>query len=92
MDKYYVLIFENTHNAIMGEKAFQQCNIPVVVMPTPTYITKSCGISIRVNCDKEQEIKEMIQANKILIKKVFLKEGKEYIEVIWNSIDNIGGK
>lgn len=81
MDKYYILTFENTHNAINGESVLKESNIKAVVMPTPTFITKSCGISLRVVEDDLNRVKTLIKDDKIKIKAAILKEGSSFKEL-----------
>lgn len=83
MDKYYILTFENTHNAISGESVLKENKIKVIVMPTPTFITKSCGISLRVTEDEIENIKKLEIENKIKIKNTILKEGNNFKEIRW---------
>lgn len=81
MDKYYILTFENTHNAISGESVLKENNIKVVVMPTPTFVTKSCGISLRVLEDEIEKVKSLVREERIRIKGTILKEGSSFREV-----------
>lgn len=83
MDKYYILTFENTHNAISAESVLKENNIKAIVMPTPTFITKSCGISIRVTENEIEKIKMFEIDNKIKIKNTILKEGNNFKEIRW---------
>jgi len=83
MDKYYILTFENTHNAISGESVLKENKIKAIVMPTPTFITKSCGISLRVQEDEIEKIKILEIENKIKIKSTILKEGNSFKEIRW---------
>ncbi|QAA30418.1 DUF3343 domain-containing protein [Clostridium manihotivorum] len=47
--KEYIMVFKNTHDAIGTEKFIKNKGLNIMVMPTPTYITQSCGICIRFN-------------------------------------------
>ena len=83
MDKYYILTFENTHNAISGESILKQNKVKAIVMPTPTFITKSCGISLRIEEDEVERTKTLQGENKIKIKSIILKEGSSFKEIRW---------
>lgn len=83
MDKYYILTFENTHNAMSGESVLKENKIKAIVMPTPTFITKSCGISLRVTDDEIEKVKILGNENKIKIKSTILKEGNSFKEIRW---------
>lgn len=69
--KHYIMVFKNTHDAIDGEKIFNCNSIKMMIMPTPTYITQSCGISIRFTEKELNSVEELINNNKINFKNVF---------------------
>ncbi|MGL4731345.1 MAG: DUF3343 domain-containing protein [Clostridium sp.] len=81
MDKYYILVFNNTHEAMKAESVCKSENIKPTMMPTPSYITKSCGISLKVNEDQIENIKQLIKNEKLTIKSMFMKDGASYGEV-----------
>lgn len=83
MDRYYILTFENTHSAINGESVLKEHKIKAIVMPTPTFLTKSCGISLRVTEEEVEKVKELINKEKIVIKSSILKEGNSFKEIRW---------
>lgn len=81
MEKYYVVTFQNTHEAMNGEKVAKENGLKVQVIPTPTYITKSCGISLKVTEDYIESIKKLVEENKMNTKNIYLKDG-EKVEII----------
>lgn len=78
MDNYFLITFVNTLNAMNAESVLKEEKINIVVMPTPTFITKSCGLSIKVECESIDYIKEMIKNEKIKVKGIYLKEDNKY--------------
>jgi hypothetical protein len=78
MEKYYLLIFNNTHGAIKAEGYLKSQGVNQRIMPTPTYITHSCGISIRFGEEEIDRVKEFIQEGKLEIKGLYVKEGGEF--------------
>ncbi|MBC2582218.1 DUF3343 domain-containing protein [Clostridium sp. DJ247] len=78
MNNYYILTFENTHGAISAENILKGKNIKLDIMPTPTGITRSCGISIRVNDKFISQVKSLIEAGELSIKNVYINEGMKY--------------
>lgn len=78
MEKYYIITFNNTHGAINAENVLKNTGIKNIMMPTPTFITKSCGLSLKVNNEDIDKIKQLIQAEKITVKGIYLKDGREY--------------
>lgn len=78
MDKYYVLTFYNTQGAIKAEQELKKLNIPVTIMPTPTQITRSCGISLRFDYEQIDKIKILMNEKTIDVNKILLREEKGY--------------
>jgi hypothetical protein len=76
LDKYYVVTFQNTHEAMKGEREAIKKQIKVVVIPTPTYITKSCGISLKIDEENIQNIVELIKSETINVKEIFERDGE----------------
>ncbi len=56
--KNYVITFENTHTSMEGESVLKEKGIKLIIIPTPTYITKSCGISIRIDEQDYEDVKK----------------------------------
>ena len=81
MEKYYLITFENTHGAMNGEETLKKNKIRSIVLPTPTYITKSCGISLRIFEEDLDNVKKLILEEKMKIKNLYLKEGNEYSNI-----------
>lgn len=81
MDKYYILTFENTHNAINGEAVLKRNEIKAIVMPTPTFITKSCGISLRFTEEELDRVRQLMLEEKIKVKTVIIKDEKGFKEI-----------
>lgn len=52
---YYIIVFKNTHDAMSAEKKLNELNFDFKIMPTPTTITQSCGICVRITDEKEVE-------------------------------------
>ena len=73
---YYIIVFKNTHDAMSGEKKLKELNYELRIMPTPTLITQSCGICIRI--ESEEKIKRIIDGNIIEFKNIYKKENTEY--------------
>ncbi len=76
MNKYYIVTFQNTHEAMKAEREAIKTQVKVVVIPTPTYITKSCGISLKIEEENIDSIIELIKTNNIKIKDIFVKDGE----------------
>lgn len=81
MKKEYLITFENTHQAISGEDLLNKENIKNRVMPTPTNITKSCGISIKIEEEQYIIVTNLALMDKLKFKNIYLKYNGNY-EVI----------
>jgi hypothetical protein len=81
MDKEYLLTFENSHKAIDAESIMKRNNLYMVIMPTPTVITRSCGICIKFTEKELDKVKILIESDSIKVKNTLLKTGRNY-EVI----------
>lgn len=78
MINYYLITFKNTHSAISGEKALKSRGLDVIIMPTPTSITKSCGISIKLNTEDFKIVSELIEKNELEAGNIYFKNESEY--------------
>ena len=58
---YYIIVFKNTLDAMNGEKSLKEEGFIFKMMPTPTAITQSCGICIRI--EDKNYIDEIIKRN-----------------------------
>ena len=76
---YYIIVFKNTHDAMSAEKKLNELNYKFRIMPTPTLITQSCGICIRV--EEEEELNKIISSNMIDFKDVYKKEEANYTAI-----------
>lgn len=57
--KDFIMVFNNTHEAMEGERILKENGVLFIIMPTPTYITKSCGISAAFNKDQLEKIESI---------------------------------
>lgn len=84
MKEFYIVTFNNTHEAMGAEALCLKNNLNVTMMPTPTYITKSCGISLRTGLENSELLKDIISKHKMEYKTIYeLKENK-LVEVIFD--------
>ena len=74
---YYIIVFKNTHDAMSAEQKLNGLNYKFRIMPTPTLITQSCGICIRI--EEEEKVNEIINNNTIEFKNIYKKEEANYV-------------
>lgn len=77
MDNFYLITFKNTHEAMKADKFFEKNSVKAIVMPTPTVITKSCGISIKLE-DNDYKKLEQIMNDEIELKNVFFRTAEGF--------------
>lgn len=76
---YYIIVFKNTHDAMSAEQKLNGLNYKFRIMPTPTLITQSCGICIRIEEEEEEKVNEIINDNTIEFKNIYKREESNYI-------------
>ena len=76
---YYIIVFKNTHDAMSAEQKLNELNYKFRIMPTPTLITQSCGICIRI--EEEEELNKIITSSTIEFKNIYKKEEAKYITI-----------
>jgi len=76
---YYIVVFKNTYDAMVAEKKLKEINFNFKIMPTPTSVTMSCGICVRI---EEKEQIDLIISNNILeYKNIYFRDNQGYILV-----------
>lgn len=73
---YYIIVFKNTLDAMTGEKKMNELGFNFRMMPTPTTITQSCGICIRI--EDVSVIDEVINNNLIEFKSIYKRDSEGY--------------
>ena len=74
---YYIIVFKNTHDAMTADKKLAMKNYKFRIMPTPTLITQSCGICVRI--ENDDEINSIIENKEIEFKNIYKRNETEYI-------------
>ena len=76
---YYIVVFKNTYDAMVAEKKLKEISFNFKIMPTPTSVTMSCGICVRI---EEKEQIDLIISNNILeYKNIYFRDNQGYILV-----------
>ena len=78
MENYYIVTFENTHGTLNGEAILKENKISTIIMPTPTYVTKSCGISLKIKEEEIDYVKVLIKEKKFSTKGIYFKDALGY--------------
>ena len=76
---YYIIVFKNTYDAMAAERKLKELNFNFKIAPTPTAITMSCGICVRI--DDKENIDVIINNNTLEYKNVYLRDNAGYVLV-----------
>ena len=71
MEKMYIVSFNSTHHAIRSEKIMEEIGLKIRTLPTPREIAASCGISIKFEFDKMEDVKKILADNNIEYRGLF---------------------
>ena len=85
MKEFYIVTFNNTHEAMLAESLCLENNLKVTMMPTPTYITKSCGISLKIELRDLDMLKNMVNDNKMAYKATYELKDNKLMEVTFSN-------
>lgn len=81
-EEFLLLAAESTHLVIKNEKILKESNIDCRIIPLPSQIKASCGLSIRTDLKNLEKVKKILYNDEMelyLIKKIGLK--KEIIKL-----------
>jgi len=78
MENYYIVTFKNTQGTLNAESILKENKISSVIMPTPTYITKSCGISLKIKEEEIERVKVLVKENKFITKGIYFRDTLGY--------------
>lgn len=81
MKEYYFITFKNTHSAISGEKKLKAEGFEVTVIPTPTALTKSCGISLRIRPEDFERASVLVKNGDLEAASIFFKSQEGYKQI-----------
>lgn len=78
----YLVSLKSTHHAMMMEHLTKENNISSITIPTPRAITKSCGMSIKIQEEIELDyLIGLVEKNKLNVIGIF--------EVSDNSLERV---
>lgn len=77
---YFIIVFKNTYDAMSAEKKLEEENMVLRIMPTPTIITQSCGICVRI--EDRKKIDTIINDEIIEFKNIYERKENGYNKII----------
>lgn len=84
MKEFFIVTFNNTHEAMGAEALCIDKKLKVTMMPTPTYVTKSCGISLKVEINEEENLKKIVSEHKMSYKAIYELKDNKLKEISFN--------
>ena len=78
--RYFIIVFKNTHDAMSAEKKLEEKNMKLRIMPTPTAITQSCGICVRI--EEREEVDTIIKEEIIDFKNIYERGEDGYNKIV----------
>lgn len=85
MNSEIVFTFEGSHQAIAAERSLLAAGLGVRAMPLPSQIAEGCGICLRVGEDESKRALEVLDADKLSPKAVWLKQSNGFFTVVHKS-------
>lgn len=66
-----VLTFAKTNYSIQGEQLLLDAGIPVKVMPLPSSIKAGCGLCLRIQPERWEEVRGILEGHHVPVEGVF---------------------
>lgn len=83
----YLISLKSTHHAMMMEHIMKQNSIKSLTIPTPRAITKSCGMSIKLQEEVAlEQLIQMVEDNKLQVVGIFL-VGDNSLERVYTNME-----
>ncbi len=83
----YLVSLKSTHHAMMMEHLCKQKGIASLTIPTPRAVTKSCGMSIKLQQEYPlEELIELVDANKLTVVGIF-EVGEGTLERVYTNLE-----
>ncbi|MDO4712139.1 MAG: DUF3343 domain-containing protein [Peptostreptococcaceae bacterium] len=83
----YLISLRSTHHAMMLEHIVKENRIKAMTIPTPRAISKSCGMSIKLQEEVELDrVVELIEKNKLQVVGVFV-VGDKMLERVYTNME-----
>lgn len=73
-----LIAFDSTQQALRAEMLLEYADVEIDICPTPKEITAGCALSIEFPGDKLDDVKHVIQSEKVEIRGVFYKKDNGY--------------
>lgn len=81
MPEEYLIAFDSTQQALRTEMLLEYADIDIDIRPTPKEITAGCALTIGFEGRFLLQVRQIIAAEKVEMKGIFLKKGEVYVNI-----------
>jgi hypothetical protein len=89
MEEFYLLTFNNVSEAMQCEKLLIEKAIKILIVPTPTVLTKSCGLSAKIRKEDEKEIIRLINNKELKLKDIYIRRNMNFLKLELREISEL---
>lgn len=75
-DNYVLMTFENMTKALICEEILSDFNVRTI--PTPSFISNSCGLSIKIQMEYKDKLLYFLDSKKIEYKNIYIINNKNF--------------
>ena len=76
-----LIAFDSTQQALRAEMLLEYADIEIDICPTPKQITAGCALSIQFEAEAYDEVKSIIETERVEIRGIFKKQGENYVNM-----------
>ncbi|WP_233531601.1 DUF3343 domain-containing protein [Paenibacillus alkalitolerans] len=76
-----LIAFDSTQQALRAEMLLEYADIDIDIRPTPKEITAGCALSIGFGGNDLGNVKQIIEAEKVEIRGIYLKKDGRYVTI-----------
>lgn len=81
MEDRLLMAFDSTQQALRAEMLLEYGGVDIDTRPTPKQITAGCAMSIDFPADQLEKVGEIVKAESVEIKGIYIKAGDTYSKV-----------
>ena len=79
-EKFLLLAADSTHLIIKSEKLLKENGIECRIIPLPSEVKATCGLSIRMEFENKNKVEELLKSNGIELER-YRENGYNYLKV-----------
>lgn len=71
MMQYGVILFHTTSSVMRSEKLLLKAGFTIKMIPTPREFSSDCGIAVRFDWDKNEQVKALLEEAKVEFEAIY---------------------